>query len=113
MKKIIIIVLSLCVLCSCSTKENRNNVDIAKLAADKNTIIVDVRTKDEYEDTHIKDAINIPYNEIIASNLDKNKTILVYCQSGNRSKKAYNALKKLGYKVYDLGGIGDIDLPRE
>ena len=82
--------------------------------ADGNYIIVDVRTKEEYESSHIKDAINIPYDEIDEStNLDKNVKILVYCQSGNRSKKAFVSLTNLGYNAYNLGGINDIDLPKE
>lgn len=113
MKKIAIMFLSIFLLCSCTSKENKKTVDIEKLAADKNTVIVDVRTKEEYEESHIKGAINISHDNIKTSDLDKTKTILVYCQSGNRSKQAYNTLKELGYTVYDLGGIGDIDLPRE
>ena len=82
--------------------------------ADGNYIIVDVRTKEEYETSHIKDAINIPYDEIDETiNLDKSKKILVYCQSGNRSKKAFVSLTNIGYNVYNLGGIDDIDLPKE
>ena len=82
--------------------------------ADGNYIIVDVRTKEEYESSHIRGAINIPYDEIDESiELDKSKKILVYCQSGNRSKKAFVSLTNIGYNVYNLGGIEDIDLPKE
>ena len=45
--------------------------------------------------------------------LDKSKTILVYCQSGNRSGMSYNILISLGYEVYDLGAFESIDLPKE
>lgn len=38
--------------------------------------------------------------------------ILVYCRSGNRSKLAYDELKKLGYDVYDLGAMDNVDLPK-
>ncbi len=78
-----------------------------------NYLIVDVRTKEEYDELHIKDALNIPYDEIGSSNLDKTKTILVYCKSGVRSKKAYDTLKKMGYEVMDLGSLESIKLEKE
>lgn len=85
---------------------------------DKNRIIVDVRTKDEYASGHIPGAICIP-NETI-SNIDpvqlsnKDQNIIVYCQTGMRASKAAKKLKRLGYKnVFNFGGInswrGDIE----
>ena len=77
-----------------------------------NYIILDVRTKSEYESGHIKGAINIP-NETIGSNTiselpDKEQLILVYCRSGNRSRQAAEKLKKLGYtNLIEFGGIID------
>ena len=63
---------------------------------------------------HVKDSINIPYNEINKnSDIDKNKIILVYCRSGKRSNMAYQTLKDLGYEVYDLGSIDNIKLEKE
>ena len=73
-------------------------------------IILDVRTLDEYNSGHIKNAILIPNDEITntAENIltDKNQLILVYCRSGRRSKDAASKLAKLGYtNVKDFGGI--------
>lgn len=107
MKKILLIILIL-FLCGC----NSNKIDINKLMQENEYIIIDVRTKEEYDELHIKDAINVPYNEL-TDNFDKDKIIFVYCQSGNRSKMAYNNLKLFGYEVYDLGGINSVDLPKE
>lgn len=76
-------------------------------------IIIDVRTKEEYGESHIKGAINIPYDKIDESNLDKDKIIFVYCASGTRSKVAFNTLIESGYTVYDLGSFSQIDLPEE
>ena len=77
-------------------------------------IIVDVRTKDEYDEGHLVGAINIPYDEIDENvELDKEKLILVYCKSGNRSAVAYNMLINLGFNVYDMGAYIEIDLPKE
>ncbi len=70
-------------------------------------ILLDVRTKAEYDSAHIKGAVNIPLDELeSATTLDKSAKIVVYCQSGNRSLMAAKKLIENGYlEVYDLGGI--------
>lgn len=75
-----------------------------------NYILLDVRTKEEYESGYIKGAINLPNEEIgdreIALLPDKNAKIFVYCRSGNRSKQAAEKLVKLGYTdIINIGGI--------
>lgn len=72
-------------------------------------VIVDVRSSQEYKEGHINEAINIPYYEIKknVNNVLKNKNqeIVLYCQTGFRSKQAYKKLIKLEYKkVYNLYG---------
>lgn len=111
--KRILVILSFClVLCACGNSSD--NKDLESVMAEKEYIIVDVRTKEEYEDSHVVGAINIPYNDIDKDvNLDKDKNIFVYCKSGNRSKIAFNELSELGYTVYDLGAFEDIDLSKE
>lgn len=74
--------------------------------------IIDVRSKKEYQEGHINGAINIPLFSI-KKNIDKinkDKKILVYCQSGTRSQKALVILKELGFEnVYNLkGGLDNI-----
>ena len=84
-----------------------------KIVMDKEYVIVDVRTIEEYNELHIVDSINIPVTEINDDiELDKNKIIFVYCKSGNRSKNAYDILTNLGYTVHDLGGIDNIELDK-
>ncbi|MCL2163147.1 MAG: rhodanese-like domain-containing protein [Oscillospiraceae bacterium] len=73
-------------------------------------ILVDVRTKDEYETQRIEGAVLIPVDVIAdrsESELpDKNARILIYCRSGNRSATAAKILVGLGYSnVFDFGGI--------
>ncbi|MDD6840825.1 MAG: rhodanese-like domain-containing protein [Spirochaetales bacterium] len=73
-------------------------------------ILLDVRTKEEYESGYIPGAINIPLsdiNENVVSSLpDKSQMILVYCRSGNRSRQASDKLSKLGYtNIIEIGGI--------
>ncbi len=116
MKKIGILLIVSLLLFGCTKQEtnlaeDNNLIKTNEKYAD--FIIVDVRTKEEYDEGHIEGAINIPYDEIDENtNLDKNKTIMVYCKSGVRSNKAYNTLKELGYDVIDLGAYASIDMSK-
>ena len=79
-------------------------------------ILLDVRTREEYDEAHIDGAVLIPDFEIAArmeSEIpDKEVVILVYCRSGRRSANAAHEILDLGYShVYDFGGI--IDWPYE
>ena len=83
---------------------------------EKDYIIIDARTEEEFAAGHIANAIHIPEYEIAAraeAELpDKEALILVYCRSGRRSKIASEELVKLGYtNVKEFGGI--IDWPYE
>ena len=110
MKKIILLLVIPFILCACSNSKN----DYKTLMDENDYAIIDVRTKAEYDESHIVDAINIPYDEIDKNiEIDKGKLIFVYCKSGGRSKIAYNNLKNLGYEVYDLGAFSEIDMPKE
>lgn len=111
MRKILILILCL-MLCACTDTSKES--DIEKIMKENNYVIIDVRTKEEYDELHVKDSINIAYDEINSNiDIDKEKNIFVYCKSGRRSSVAYNTLKNLGYTVYDLGGIDQINLPKE
>jgi len=75
-----------------------------------NAIILDVRTEHEFRRSHIPGAILLPDFDIkyVADSVlpDLYALILVYCQSGNRSRGAVNLLVSMGYKnAYDFGGI--------
>ena len=90
----------------------------AKAIMDSETeyLILDVRTQAEYDEGHIPGAVLIPNTEIEAraeAELpDKDQMLLVYCRSGNRSKKAVDILVKLGYtNIREFGGI--LDWPYE
>ncbi|WP_368505609.1 rhodanese-like domain-containing protein [Alkalihalophilus sp. As8PL] len=65
----------------------------------KSIQLIDVRTPMEYKGRNIKQAKNIPLNEIKQrqNELSKDKEVMVICQSGMRSNKACGTLKKLGY----------------
>lgn len=110
MRKVLIIFVSVLLLFGCS-----NDGNVYDLIKNKEYVVIDVRTKEEYEEKHVKGAMNIPYDEIDNNiELKKEEIILVYCKSGTRSNIAYNTLKKMGYKeVYDLGSIDSVKLPME
>ena len=96
------------------SEENSTNVeanDIENLLKNKE-FLLDVREEYEYQDGHIKGAINLPLREILEKKdtLPKDKDIYVYCRSGHRSADAVNFLKSLGFeKVHNVGG-GFIDI---
>ena len=90
-----------------TAEEAKNRMD-----SDDTIIILDVRTQEEYEESHIPGAILIP-NESIGTEKqeqlpDMDQEILVYCRSGNRSAQAAKKLVEAGYtQIYDFGGIMD------
>ena len=83
-------------------QNNQNNPDF---------VIIDVRTRAEFVEEYIENAINIDfYSEAfrdMLNNLDKNKTYLIYCRSGGRSGSALDIMAELNFReVYNiLGGI--------
>ncbi|MCI7453736.1 MAG: rhodanese-like domain-containing protein [Spirochaetales bacterium] len=116
MKKICLALFILILSSSCIFSKGegykRISMDEAKTLMEKKEgyILLDVRTKGEYESGYIPGAINIPLSDIdekIISFLpDKSQMILVYCRSGNRSREASDKLSKLGYSnVLEIGGI--------
>lgn len=116
------------ILSGCSnvaTKENKEDSAVPKkttytnigpeeaknrLNSEKGIILLDVRTKEEYDTGHIKDSmlisVDVLKDEAESKLKDKEAPIFVYCRSGNRSVTAAKILVDLGYKnVYNLGGI--------
>lgn len=72
-------------------------------------ILLDVRSKQEYDEYHLKGAICIPTYELTKEITkiieDKDQIIIVYCQSGARSVKAVKMLEKMGYiNLYEIEG---------
>ena len=120
-----LIVLVLCFLSACTGNSSRSGKDITnqsnyqKISAEtayqmmqksSGYIILDVRTDEEFRESHIAGAILIPNTEIakqaVSELPDKNSMIFVYCRSGVRSASAAKTLVRQGYtQVYDIGGI--------
>ena len=73
----------------------------------KGMMILDVRTNKEYENGHIPGAIHVPLSDIgdKIKKIKKDKELVVYCQSGNRSIWAIKRLMGMGYKnLFNLKG---------
>lgn len=132
MKKIVFALLFTLFLTSCTASSNAN--DTAKITesetqkityrqismlqavnmmeSERDYIILDVRTPEEFAEKRIPNAINVPNESIGEGEIpelpNKNQLILVYCRSGRRSKEAAEKLCKLGYtNVVEFGGIID------
>lgn len=83
-----------------------------KLQNKENFVLLDVRTKEEYDEKRIEGSILLPVQELSEGSLKKigledkkDKEILVYCRAGGRSMKACKILKSLGYeKVKNMAG---------
>lgn len=97
---------------------NENDIDFeyAKniLEKDEEAVLIDVRSHQEYKERHLKGSKNIPLydlNKQIEEKVrEKNTCIICYCQTGNRSRKAIEILKRKGYNnVYNIkGGLDNI-----
>ncbi|WP_456271258.1 rhodanese-like domain-containing protein [Bacillus sp. AK031] len=79
--------------------------------------VLDVRNVEEYEEGHIADSLLIPLNDLEnrLKELDKNKTYIVVCRTGNRSSQAAEILRSTGFTdVYNLqSGISAWSYPLE
>jgi rhodanese-related sulfurtransferase len=80
-------------------------VDYAELVK-QGAVIIDVRSKGEYQSGHIKGSINIPVNTL-SNNLGKLKKdhpVITCCASGMRSASAKSILKSNGFTEVHNGG---------
>ena len=73
--------------------------------------LVDVRTVEEFQEGHIKGAVNIPVQDLAGRLKElepRDKPIVVYCRSGARSARARRMLMDQGFKdVLDLGAMSN------
>jgi phage shock protein E len=100
------------------TARNVGPEEFDKLRAQKNTVVLDVRTEKEFKSGHIPGAVNLDFNAPDfakkAGELDKSKTYLVHCAGGVRSAKACGVMDKLaltnlvnlepGFKAWEKAG---------
>ncbi len=129
-KLIVVLIIFSAFFIGCSkdnnAKKNEENSTVATISVEDvkkivdnyidypNVDIVDVRSEDEFLEGHIPGAINIPLSYIEEINISTDREIIVYCQSGIRSKEAALKLKDLGYEnVKDMGGISNYNYELE
>jgi rhodanese-related sulfurtransferase len=104
------------ILPSCQAKQEQNITALSpkeasnlieKHKGDFDFVILDIRTPGEYQSGHLQNAVMIDfYSKSFADkigHLDKEKSYLVYCRSGNRSARSMDLFRKLQFqKVYHL-----------
>ena len=100
-----------------ATTENIYSTDVSvaeavDLIKNKNAVIIDVRTPEEFAESHLPEANNFPVDTLSQNietikKLQRDKPLLVYCRSGKRSARATEILQNLGVNsVHNLkGGI--------
>lgn len=120
MKKILFLLLStLFFLGGCSTTtgnqssgktgtyQNITTNDAKNMIDKKEADVLDVRTVEEYAQGHIPGASNLPLQNLQnqLSTLDKKKSYVIVCRSGNRSSQASELLSQNGFeKIYNMQG---------
>ena len=113
---LLVVILFGLILPSCQAQQDQNITALSPKEAsklietrtgDSDFTILDIRTPGEYQSGHLKDATMIDYysksfgDEI--GRLDKEKSYLIYCRSGNRSARSMDLFKKLKFqKIYHL-----------
>jgi len=97
-------------LAACSSTAVDVDVPTAKARIASGSQVLDVRTLEEWNEGHLKNAIRIDikqpgFAEAAAKQLDPGRPLLVYCRSGARSAKAVEILKKQGFtRLENLSG---------
>lgn len=82
-----------------------------QLQNDSSIKLIDVRTKEEFKEGHIKGSVNVPLdtlsNRFQSVLPKKDQTVFIVCLSGGRASEAVSYLKRVGYtNVFNIGGVG-------
>ena len=113
MKKILYIVGLFVLISACSGNSksytSQSNEQLLELLEDSTVQLLDVRSQEEFEEFHIRQAILIDLGDSLFTEkaldiLDKERPVAIYCRTGRRSKKASTILSEKGFKVYELAG---------
>jgi len=91
----------------------KSREQVAWQQIEQGALIIDARTAQEYAQGHVKGAINIPFDVAVsqfsALEIRKDRKVVLYCRSGNRSGKALASLKNAGYtNLHNGGGFTDL-----
>lgn len=99
-----------------ATTPTKDPATARKLVAD-GAVVIDVRTPEEFAESHLPSAVNIPVDDFAARIAevdklvagDKSKAVVIYCSAGSRSRKAKQQLDAAGYShVVNGGGLDDL-----
>jgi len=86
---------------------------LKKHQGDENVVLLDVRTKEEYDKTHLQNAVLMDYKQTSfpaeIEKLDKNKTYLIYSGADGRSANTFELMKELRFNNvhYIIGGVDE------
>ncbi|MCL6571408.1 MAG: rhodanese-like domain-containing protein [Bacillus sp. (in: Bacteria)] len=112
MKKLLFIIVALLLTgCSGGTINNISTGEAKKMIDQGEVIVLDVRTPEEYNGGHIPGSELLPLQVIdgMSDELDKDKSYLIVCRSGNRSQEAADILNEKGFtSIFNMtGGMND------
>lgn len=100
-----LLVVACCLSFANASETNVTHVNVEqakKLIANKNVMVLDIRTPEEFAAGHIAGATNINFRaadfEKAIAALDKNQTYVLHCASGGRSTQSLPTFSKLGFK---------------
>lgn len=82
-----------------------NAAELTSLDTEK-VLLLDIRSREEFELKGIKGSVNVPFDEISTglSKLPKDKIVYVLCRTGDLSKEVAEILDDRGYDVYNIEG---------
>lgn len=95
---------------------------LSRLDARETLLVLDVRTHDEYAESHVPGALNVDYQQLAGRLNDltghRDKTVVVYCESGRRAAIAEKILSDAGFRNLlhlegDMSGWRYANLPTE
>lgn len=84
-----------------------NTITIEELKKLKNPMIIDIRDNYSYNISHIKNAINIPYYNLLnnySHYLNKGMQYYLYCEEGKQSYEISQRLNSFGYNTKSIEG---------
>lgn len=115
LSKLLVLLVVGCLLLACKQSLASAEIDraelVSRMANNSSPVILDARSVEEYAESHIPGAINIPHNNYHGLpeklKIEKKHELVVYCESGRRAKMLIQTLEKDGYyEVRHL--IGDM-----
>jgi phage shock protein E len=107
----ILMIMSLVTLVSCNAQVEKKENNIAQNQENMKTIIVDVRTVEEWNEGHAECSVNYPLDKVVskAEELKQYDKVVLVCRSGGRASSAKMQLENLGVKnIENLGAWQNI-----